>query len=64
MPLFLYTVRVRRIVNGADFLLDRIEAKDSADAEEFAYRYLESSLNLRRGNYTTRAELKQEIMES
>lgn len=63
MPLFLYTVRMRRIVNGADFALDRIEAENASEAEKFAYGYLETDLDLRRNNYTAHAELKQEIME-
>lgn len=63
MSLFLYVVRMRRISNGADFVLDRIEAQNAFEAEEFAGRYLETDLDLRRNNYTAHAELKQEIME-
>lgn len=63
MSLFLYVVRLRRIINGADFVLDRIEAHNASEAEEVAYSYMETDLDLRRNNYTAHAELKQEIME-
>ena len=63
MPLFLWVVRLRRISNGADFVLDRIEAPSASEAEEIAHNYMENNLDLRRSNYTAHAELKQEIME-
>lgn len=63
MSLFLYVVRLRRIINGADFVLDRIEAQNASEAEEVAYSYIETDLDLRRNNYMAHAELKQEIME-
>lgn len=47
MPAYWFKVRVRRKSNGADFLLDRIEAADPASAVAFALEYLDSSLEHR-----------------
>lgn len=63
MPAYFFKVRMRRKVNGADFLLDRIEATDSAGAEEFALDYLKSDLDLNPGNYVAQTEVQQEITE-
>ncbi len=63
MPAYLFKVRVRRKSNGADFLLDRIEATDSAKAEAFALDYLGSSLDIDARNYSAQTEVQQEIRE-
>lgn len=62
MALSLFTVRMRSTVNGADFVLDRIEAESPTAAEEFAYGYL-PSIDLRRNDYTAHVEVKQELTE-
>jgi hypothetical protein len=64
MPAYLFKVRMRRKVNGADFLLDRIEAKDSAEAELQALQYLGDGLDINPSNYTVQTESKQEIGEA